>query len=284
MGMTVDIPSHIGRRAACRAGPRHSDLKGGATKPNREIKQIGTLLLEIGAVLMSSGANTARIRITINRISEAFGYTADLFITHRALTLTLNERAHEDVFSSTKRTSPHGVNFKVVSGISRMSWRVVEEGWPIAAIRAELKRLAALPHYPRLLVLSMVALSGASFCRLFGGNPVEMGIVFVASFLGLLVRQEAHRREFNPYLCVYLSASTAALISGAFMKFGLGTKLEHAFATSVLFLIPGVPLINTFSDFVDGNFLNGLSRFSHGLFISFCIALGLLTAIYAYGF
>lgn len=251
---------------------------------NREIRQLGTVLLEIGAVLMSSGANTARIRITINRISQAFGYAAELFITHRALTLTLNDRTHEDVFSSTKRTSPHGVNFKVVSGISRMSWRVVEEGWSIAAIRGELQRLTLLPHYPRLLVLAMVSLSGASFCRLFGGNPVEMGIAFMASGLGLFVRQEAHKRDFNPYLCVYLAASAAALVAGAFMKVGLATKLEHAFATSILFLIPGVPLINTFSDFVDGNFLTGLSRFSHGLLISFCIALGLLTAISTYGF
>ena len=253
------------------------------TDPSREINQIGKLLLEIGALLMSSGANTARIRITVNRIAQAFGYSAELFITHRALTLTLNDRSHADVFSSTKRTSPHGVNFKVVSGISRMSWRVVEESWSIAAIRTELKRLSALPHYPRWLVLVMVALSGASFCRLAGGSPGAMAIVFIASLLGLLVRQQTHRHEFNPYLCVYFSATTAALISGAFLKFAAAGRLEQAFATSVLFLIPGVPLINTFSDCVDGNFLNGLSRFAHGLFISFCIALGLLSAIGLYG-
>lgn len=249
-----------------------------------EINQLGQLLLEIGALLMSSGANTARIRITVNRIAQAFGYAVELFITHRALTLTLNAPSHADVFSSTKRTSPHGVNLKVVSGISRMSWRVVEENWSTGAIKAELKRLSALPRYPCWLVVVMVALSGASFCRLAGGNSVEMAIVFIASLLGLLVRQQAHQWEFNPYLCVYLSATSAALVSGALVKFALASKLEYAFATSVLFLIPGIPLINTFSDFVDGNFLNGLSRFSHGLFISFCIALGLLSAIYSYGF
>ena len=251
---------------------------------NREIKQLGALLLEIGALLMSSGANTARIRITINRISNVFGYSAELFITHRALTLTLNDRRNADVFSSTKRTSPHGVNFKAVSGISRMSWSVVEESWSIERIKNELKRLAALPHYSRSLVLLMVSLAGASFCRLFGGNFVEMGITFGATFLGLLVRQEAHARRFNPYLCVYFAALTAALASGALMKFGLHFRLEHAFATSVLFLIPGVPLINAFSDLVDGNILTGLTRFTHGLIISFCIALGLLTAIICYGF
>ena len=251
---------------------------------SREIRTLGALLLDVGAMLMCAGANTARIRITINRISLAHGYAADLFITSRALTLTLADKNDEDVFSRSKRTPPHGVNFKVVSGVSRMSWRVVEEQWTIAMMRQEMQRLASLPAYPRLAVLLMVGLAGAAFCRLAGGNPVEMGIAFAASLLGLVVRQEAHARQFNPYICVYLAALTAALVSGAFMKFDQRHSLEHAFATSVLFLVPGVPLINAFSDLMDGNFLTGLSRLTHGLIISFCIALGLLTAIYTYGF
>lgn len=248
---------------------------------NREIRELGKLLLDIGALLMGAGANTHRIRLTANRIASAFGYSAELFITHRALTLTLNDARDEDVFSSTKRTPAHGVNFKVVSGISRMSWSVVEEKWPLPRIRAEVARLAALPHYPRLLVLAMVGLSGAAFCRGFGGSAVEMAIAGLSSMLGLFVRQEAHHRRFNPYLCVYFAAAAAALVAGACVKWN-GLAFEHAFATSVLFLVPGVPLINAVSDLVDGNFLTGIARFTHGSLISFCIALGLLTAIVTY--
>ena len=58
---------------------------------NREIRELGKLLLDIGALLMGAGANTHRIRLTTNRIANAFGYSAELFITHRALTLTLND-------------------------------------------------------------------------------------------------------------------------------------------------------------------------------------------------
>lgn len=251
---------------------------------HREIREIGTVLLETGALLMSSGATTARIRVTVNRIAEAFGYSAELFITHRALTLTLSREEDEELFSSLKRTSPHGVNFKIVSGISRMSWRVVEEKWDINQIKQELIRLTSLAPYPRLLILILVSLAGASFCRVSGGNYTEMIITFIASFAGLFIRQEAHKRGFNPYICVYFAAFTASLISGGFMKFIVNTELEHAFATSVLFLIPGVPLINTFSDLIDGNILNGILRGIHGLLIAFCIALGLLTAIFIYQF
>jgi len=250
----------------------------------RKLNEVGSLLLEIGNLLMCSGASTARVRMTINRISEALGYTTNLFITHRALMLTISYAGQEEFLSSLKRIAPHGANFKVISGISRMSWKIVEEHWEPGKIRAEIKRLTGLPHYPRLAVLLVVGLAGASFCRLFGGNYIEMLVTVAASFLGLFIRQEATTRHFNQYLCVFFAAFTASFIAGSFKKFGVNMELEHAFATSVLFLVPGIPLINTFSDIIDGNILNGVIRGVHGLTVAVAISLGMLTTILIYHF
>ena len=249
-----------------------------------ELYEIGSVLLEIGVHLMSSGASSNRIRLTIDRISEAFGYHAELLVTNRALMLTVIDTETDEHFSRVKRTSPHGVNFRLVSGISRMSWRVVEEDWSIEQINAELDRLTSLPHYPRILVLSLVALAGSSFCRLFGGDVIDMLFAFAATFLGLFVRQEAHKLKFNPYLCVLFASITASLISGLGVKLGVSDTLEHAFAASVLFLIPGVPLINSFTDIIDGNILNGLVRGVNAFIIIFMVALGLLSAMLVYRF
>jgi uncharacterized membrane protein YjjP (DUF1212 family) len=249
----------------------------------KEIKDLGSTLLEVGSSLMSSGANTGRIRTTVNRISDAFGYTTELLITHRALMLTISNEENSYYFDILKRTAPHGVNFRVVSGISRMSWRVVEEKWSIEQINEELDRLVALPHFPRIVILLAVSLAGSSFCRLAGGGWEDMVIVYIASFLGLFVRQEAVKKKFNPYLCVFFASLTAAMFAGfVSFKLGYGDKLHHGFITSVLFLIPGVPFINTYSDLIDGNTQNGIVRGINGAVIAFAIALGLLTAMFVY--
>lgn len=247
-----------------------------------ELKQLGKTLLEIGSLLMSAGANTGRIRTTITRIAAAYGYRTEMLISHRSIMLTLLSECEEYLFTNLKRTSPHGVNFKMLSGISRMSWRVVDEKWSVEQINEELKRLTSLPHYPRWLTLSLVSLAGAAFCRLANGGVEDMLIVFAASFLGLFVRQEAHRAGFNAYLCVYFAAVTAALIAGLPVKLGSPHEHEAAFATCVLFLIPGVPLINSFSDLIDGNIQIGLVRGANGLIISFAIALGLSSVVLLY--
>jgi uncharacterized membrane protein YjjP (DUF1212 family) len=198
-------------------------------------------------------------------------------VTHRALMLTITDEAGEHLFSRIKRTSPHGVNFRIVSGISHMSWNIDEENWTIAQIEEELHRLKTLPHYPRLLVLSLVSLAGSAFCYLFGGGIIELMVTFVATFAGLFIRQETMKRNYNPYICVYLAALTASLLSGFAAFYEIGNHPDKAFATSVLFLVPGVPLINSFTDLIDGNILNGIVRGVNGFLVAFAIALGLLT-------
>lgn len=247
-----------------------------------EVNDLCKILLDVGTLLMSSGANTSRIRITILRIANAYDYQAELLITHRALMLTLYDEEKDYFFSRLKRTLPHGANFRIVSGISRMSWQIVEGKWSLKQVKQEIDRLKSLSQFPRLVILLLVALSGASFCRLFGGGYVEMLVAFVATFCGLFVRQEAVKKSFNPYLSIYFAALVSSMISGLAVKVGLGANADYAFATSVLYLIPGIPLINSMSDLLDGNIMNGIVRGINGLIIAFTIALGLLSAILIY--
>jgi uncharacterized membrane protein YjjP (DUF1212 family) len=248
------------------------------TKTLKEDAQgVGNILLEIGSLLMSSGANSNRIRITLERIANGLGYKTELLITHRALMLTIIEKDQEHFFSRLKRTSPHGVNFRIVSGISHLSWNVLEQNWTVMQISEEVQRLKALPHYPRLVVLGLVGLAGAAFCRIFGGGYVEMAVAFIATVVGLFVRQEAMRVKFNPYLCVYFASLTASFIAGMAEFYQIGTQPDKAFATSVLFLVPGVPLINSVTDLLEGNIQNGIIRGINGLIIAFSIAMGLFS-------
>ena len=239
--------------------------------------EVGSILLDVGAALMSSGASTHRTRITLERLATGLGLKIELLITQRALMVTVIDKDQEHFFSRLKRTSPHRVNFKIVSGISRMSWRVLDGDWTMNQIVVELRRLKKLPHYPQWLVLTMVGIAGSAFCHIFGGGLIDMAVAFTATFAGLFVRQWSTKKKFNPYVCVYFAALTASLIAGFAEFFNFGNHPEVAFSTSVLFLVPGVPLINSVTDMMDGNIQNGIVRMVNGLIIAFAIAMGVFT-------
>lgn len=242
---------------------------------NKDAQAVGNILLEVGASLISSGASTSRTRVTLERIAGGLGFGIELLITHRALMVTIIEKNNQHFFSRLKRFSPHGVNFRVVSGISHLSWNVLEQKWSVAQITEELQRLKSLPHYPRIVVLVLVSLAGSAFCNIFGGGYIDMTVAFVATFAGLFVRQEAIKAKFNPYICVFFAAFMASLIAGLAEHFQIGSEPEKAFATSVLFLVPGVPLINSVTDLMEGNILNGMVRAMNGLMVAFSIAMGI---------
>lgn len=240
--------------------------------------------MNIGSLLMSSGANTGRVRLALERISNAWGIDAELLITSRALLMTVSIPNTVESLTIVKRTPPHAVNFKMVSGISRMTWKVVEQKWSAEQINIEITRLKSLPHYNRWIILTVVSLAGVAFCRIMNGTFTDSIITFIATFAGLLVRQEAQKKDFNPYLIVIFAAVTSTLIAGAYSKLYISHNEEYiALATSVLFLVPGVPLINSFSDLIDGNLLNGILRSINGLIIAFSIALGLMLSWFLLG-
>lgn len=240
--------------------------------------RVGNVLLDVGAALMSSGASTHRTRLTLERLANGLGFKIELLITQRALMVTVMDEEKQHLVSRLKRTSPHGVNFKLVSGVSRMSWRVLEENWTVEQIENELRRLKKLPHYPRWIVLTMVGLAGAAFCRIFGGGLPDMAVAFAATFAGLYTRQTAVKKKFNPYISIYFASMVASLVAGTAEFFAIGSHPDAAFSTSVLFLVPGVPMINAVTDMMDGNTQNGLVRLFNTLIIAFAIAMGVFTA------
>lgn len=246
--------------------------------------ELGEMLLEIGSLLMVSGANTERIKVTIDRIASAFGCFSDLLVTNHALMLTLTYPDNHKVFTSVKWVPGMHLNFNLVSDISTMSWQIVLEKWTVERVNQEIQALNRKPLYPRYLVLLLVALAGASFCRLFGGNLTEMMAVFVATFCGLYVRQEAIKLKFNFYVSIFFASATASLVAGCYFYFHPAEVFSHAFSTSVLFLIPGVPMIHAISDLLDGNTLNGVTRGVNVLIMAFAIALGLMVALLTYKF
>jgi uncharacterized membrane protein YjjP (DUF1212 family) len=67
--------------------------------------EVGSILLDVGAALMSSGASTHRTRLTLERLATGLGFKIELLITQRALMVTVIDNDQELLFSRLKRSS-----------------------------------------------------------------------------------------------------------------------------------------------------------------------------------
>ncbi|GAB3234857.1 threonine/serine exporter family protein [Algoriphagus aestuariicola] len=244
---------------------------------------LGKLLLNVGMSMLHAGAPTRRVNLVLNRISGSYGYRIYADLGTRHLSVSIRDGEGTNVFSGgrSKPTLP-GVNFRVVSEISNMSLALEEKQKPLAEAREQLLKIQAQPHYSRWLVLLVVSLAGSAFCYTFGGNVPEMGSAFFATFCGLFFKQELLKKGTNTYVITFLSAVMSALAIVFCWKIGVISELGHAFATSVLYLIPGIPLIIAFVDLLDGYILNGLDRGVNALIHAFAIAAGLSLILHVF--
>ena len=132
-------------------------------------------------------------------------------------------------------------------------------------------------------MLVLVSFANAAFCRLFQGDYISMAIVFFATLDGFCIRQLLTERGWNHYAVFIISAFVASIIGSTGYVFGWGKTPDMAIGTSVLYLVPGVPLINGIMDIIDGHVLAGTSRLINAALLIICIAMGLSATIFIIG-
>ena len=208
---------------------------------SKKIQELSNFLLDYATTLMAVGSHTSRIVKNVTRIAESFGFGVDMTIFQRNITMTVKHSEDYSIRRTYVRRIPAmALNFRTISDLSALSWE-------------------AYDHHPGLHEL-LVACANAAFCGLFGGDPIAMGLVWIATLAGFFIRQELTKLQVNHMvifiICSFIASLTAAL--GVFCN--LGATQDIALGTSVLFLIPGVPLINSILDILEGHVLVGLSR------------------------
>ena len=233
---------------------------------------------------MGAGAHTSRVVRNVTRIAESFGYKVDMTIFQMHITMTIRHAGDDTIRrTSVGKIGPAAFNFDIISQISSLSWEAHDEHLSFRELTEKYERIIRKPRISRWWVLVLVTAANACFCRLFGGDVPAMGLVAAATFVGFFVRQEMSTRHANHMAIFLICSFIASLIASAGFRFHLGTTPETALGTSVLFLIPGVPLINSIFDLLEGHVLVGISRAVNALILIVCIALGLSATLLILG-
>lgn len=240
-----------------------------------ELKALSKFLSDYSTSLMAVGVQTSRIVRNTARIAEAFGFYADMTIFQKTIIMTLRDKDNTHSYSTVNKIKPLGLNFEINSNLSTLSWDAYDNHLSLDELWKRYRVIVTKPRMNRWLVLFLVACANASFCRLFSGDLPAMGIVFVATLVGFFIRQEMMERHVNHLFVFVTSAFVASFIGASAVHYHIGLTPQIALGTSVLYLIPGVPLINGVIDIIDGHVLAGISRLINAFLLIICIAIGL---------
>jgi uncharacterized membrane protein YjjP (DUF1212 family) len=242
-------------------------------KSECELRDILDFIAEYASYLLGSGVHTSRVVRNSKRIGTSLDVNINITTFQKSAILTVTEPESRQTFTEVIEIPPLPISFEINSDLSALSWCAIDNRLTLDEIRAEFTKLISRPKINPLFVLLVVALANASFCKLFGGDLCAVCIVFSSTLVGFSLRQYLHHKGVNHYIIFILSAFIASLCASSTLIFEMTSEI--ALATSVLYLIPGVPLINGVIDIVEGHILTGFSRIINALLLVICIAIGL---------
>lgn len=248
-----------------------------------EMRDVVSLSLWAGQMLLQYGADSARIEQTVHRLATGLGCDwADIEVQPNTLIATAMN--NQDFRTRVRRAPSRGVNMTIIAEVSDLSYRVFRGELDRIGVRQELRRIDALkPQYDRWMVVVSVGVACAAFCQLFGGDVGGTVMTGIASGAAMFVRQELHHRHFNPLINVTITAFVASLFASLAWILPISQTPGLAVAASALLLVPGVPLINAAEDLLRGHLVTGIARGFYGLLVALAIALGLSVAIWITG-
>lgn len=257
----------------------YKDLSAGtstATDVEKEcLQEICLFLSEYSAWLLGSGATSIRLEKNVRRMAQSLECEAEMTILPRHIHMTVSRPDRSECYTYIIATHPMPISFDINTRLSRLSWAMADERIGFCEAKARFQEIIHTPGTDKHLVLFLASCANAAFCRLFTGDWAAVGIVFLSTLAGFYLKQVLAEHKVDVRLIFIICAFVSSVLASTASLFSIGHTPDIAVGTSVLYLVPGIPFLNSFSDMLDGHYICAFGRFMNAVVLTCCLSLGL---------
>lgn len=253
------------------------DVRTDSESPS--VEELCMFLSEYSARLLGAGATCIRLEKNVTRIAERFDKRAELTIMPRHVHLSVWAKDKSETATAIASVGAGCISFNVNTRLSELSWELADRKISYREAKRRYEEIVSDDRQSKWLVLVLVALANASFCRLFGGDAVAMGIVGMATMAGYYLKQLLVGMKVDIRVVVMVCAFVSAVLGATDILFSIGSTPTVALGTSVLYLVPGIPFLNSFSDMLYRHYICAFSRFVDAVVLTCCLSIGLCAAM-----
>ena len=230
--------------------------------------------------MLRTGNTAARTYKWIEVVAQKLAFEF-VSISQSLDSLIVTVRRSGDWITVMREIGPPAVNVSRIGDLERLA-KTVEAGSAPHDIANKLAKLESEPPaYSAWLIAVAVGVASGGFAFINGAAAVAAA---VAGATGQWFRTWLLRNRYNQYGAAALTALTASgayvLLAALMRNVGLEiVNFPAGFMGSVLFLVPGFPLVGGLFDLLQYKTVAGVSRLAYGTMILLAVALGLSIVI-----
>lgn len=245
-------------------------------------------LLRFGGLMLSAGETAFRVRRSMGAIACGLGFES-LSVQLGARNLVASGCCNGETATLVRDIEIPSVNTERIGALEALA-----RCFPLEMTAREFAtQLASIENAPPRYSISQTAAAVCAACGAFaflnGASWVEIAACSIGGGVGQGLKSFLIRRRFNQYavttLCAMVASALCCVASALAHGAGFGgPRSSVSLVSSVLFLIPGFPLVTALLDQLQHETAAAVSRLAHAMMFVLTAAVGLSVVIALVGF
>ena len=248
-----------------------------------ESQRIVSCILDIGELLLTSGAEVMRVEDTITRLCDAYGFVSSDVLTILSSIILTATAADGDIITQTRRIKSRDTNLTRVERLNALSRRVTADPLPSADFAKAIEEAAHVPTYAQHWIFLAHGINAAVFTLFFGGTMADVLPSFLAGLGIYIYLQIGGKLRMNGILLNLLCSALMALSVIGMHALGLGQHSDKIVIGNIMLLIPGLALTTSLRDLINGDMLSAIIGFLEALLKALAIAIGAAAILTRFG-
>ena len=240
------------------------------TQPEQTLSAV----LDAGELLMTSGAEVARVEDTMRRLARAYGFVRADVLTITASMVVTARTPDNRTITQTRRILHRGTDMHCIEAVNELSREVCAQPIPPEELHERLEKIRTEPDTLRHRKLLGYLLTAGSFAVFFGGTWRDGIAAMLCSVLLYVIGQVGDRIDLQMLVLTMVSSAAMCAAAVVTVKAGLGENLDTIIIGNIMLLIPGIPFVNSMRDIFVGDTITGLLSAFEAVLRALAIAAG----------
>ena len=228
---------------------------------------------KIGQILLTSGAETARVESTVAYIGKAAGYSLVCHATMTAI-MIVDETSHKAQLITIKDSS---FNLQKVDELNHLSRQFTQGELNFWELQKETNRIAQrvidFKWWEKLIAAGFVSVAPM---LLFQASSSDLCLAFFVGLSGYVIHQVVLATSRSPYLSAGVASLLIAFLAGGLHQLGLAQSIDMIVISSLMPLVPGVAITNSFREILGRDTISGLVRAINAIYLAGAIGIGVV--------
>ncbi|MBO7710181.1 MAG: threonine/serine exporter family protein [Lachnospiraceae bacterium] len=214
-------------------------------------------IMNLGELLLESGAEVHRVEDTIRRLCRAYGFgRTDVFTITSSIVVTAVTQDGLPI-TQTRRIYSISTNLEQIDRLNSLSRRLCKTPVPLDQLKTEIAAAGEKKTPNPVLTCLTYAGVSAAFSVFFGGSGLDpLAAALSGMLLYLLVSTSRHMHMnglFQQMVCSALTGVAVMLLC----RIGIGAHPDKIMIGNIMLVIPGLQLTTSLRDMLNGDIITG---------------------------